>query len=109
MVTRRVNQEREEMLTFVRELSIACPYAKDNPVECPLFEIRKRELLESFEWVEQLPDALLRYLVDYHAVCISLRQAGCLTEQPGMLPEPGRSLCRNAKSVLPREVHPEWV
>ena len=62
--------EREQVLSQVLHLSLACPFDDCNTSNCPLDKVRKLPLEERTEWVCSLSDEDLEYLTTYHQICL---------------------------------------
>ena len=50
-------------------LCMACPITQDNPVTCPLHEIRKRSLAERAEWVCTRSEGEMAEIKRQHSAC----------------------------------------
>ena len=65
----------EELRASLREVAVGCPVAEPNPVDCPLFLLRKMKPRQRFRWIGSLEEADLEYLADYHRICMKVRLA----------------------------------
>ena len=55
------------------ELVNVCPVERCNPVDCPLFPLRKMERRRRRLWFNALDRTDLEYLATYHHVCMNVR------------------------------------
>ena len=58
------------------ELIKVCPVERCNPVDCPLFLLRKMNYRQRLHWFGLLGRADLEYLALYHYVCMNIRLGG---------------------------------
>ena len=65
--------EKTALRNDLLNLAVRCPVEHSNPVDCPLFGIRKLSPAKRRQWFDQLPDDDLVYLSAYHPVCAQLR------------------------------------
>jgi hypothetical protein len=54
-------------------LTEVCPFHRNNPEDCPLFELRKMEPAQRLEWFDALPEDDLAFLATYHHICLSTK------------------------------------
>ena len=71
----------EELRSSLCAVVDACPVDKCNPVDCPLFQLRKMSHRKRLLWFNALNEAELRYLACYHQVCMGLKLNGRLSPQ----------------------------
>ena len=50
-------------------LAMTCPLGQDNPVDCPLHEIRELSLAERFKWVKARTRDEAQNILSYHTHC----------------------------------------
>ena len=62
-----------ELRTGLAELINICPVDQCNPVDCPLFPLRKMNYGRRLEWFALLERADLEYLAVYHYVCMNIK------------------------------------
>jgi hypothetical protein len=74
----------DELRPTLMEVIDVCPVDQCNPVDCPLFALRKLPRRERLRWFKALNTTDLRYLADYHKVCMGLKLAARL--QPSQPP-----------------------
>lgn len=55
-------------------LAAACPHTKNNPLNCPLHEVRKLEPNAIIDWVDGLNPDSLEYLTMYHQCCLVIQR-----------------------------------
>jgi hypothetical protein len=65
---------RNQFLSIVLKLTVACPHDNSNPPYCPLHEVRKLSVEERMKWAEALSDEEMQYLGTYHQVCLQWRE-----------------------------------
>jgi len=67
----------EQHKTVLRDnllsLAVQCPMERANPVDCPLFDVRKLDPSKGRQWFKGLTRDDLVYLNAYHCVCAQLR------------------------------------
>ena len=63
----------DELHANLAELAAACPFHQSNPEDCPLFPLRKMEATRRLQWLKALSEAELRYLANYHHVCLRIK------------------------------------
>lgn len=66
-------QRRSELLDALLQVAMSCPVDHTNPVDCPLFLIRKIDLTERIQWFNSLSDDELNYLASYHGICLKTK------------------------------------
>jgi hypothetical protein len=72
-MTAQPRRQHDELRASLSALMDCCPVDQCNPVDCPLFALRKMERREREQWFEALNEADLKYLAAYHYVCQNLR------------------------------------
>ena len=65
---------REKLQTQVQALMDACPVKHDNPVGCPLHDIRQRPAPARLDWLAAASNADLQILTDRHLACLRTRE-----------------------------------
>jgi len=71
-----IDEDRQRLRKAVDALTAECPLGPKNPAMCPLHPVRKRRPSTRTKWVDSLNDDELRFLVDYHGVCLKWQEAG---------------------------------
>lgn len=66
--------QRKQLAARVRALTVACPFAQDNPPDCPLCNIRKLPLKARIAWVSSLSPEVMEGLLEYHARCLDAKE-----------------------------------
>jgi hypothetical protein len=69
----KIQARRNELRANLLELSEACPFDHSNPVDCPLFNLRKIKSRERLQWFNALAEADLVYLTTYHHICLTTK------------------------------------
>ena len=64
------SQQREQVVSEVEHLSVACPLDNCNTPNCPLHKVRSLLLEEKIKWVRGLSDEDIEYLTTYHQICL---------------------------------------
>ena len=64
---------KDKLKANLLELGEACPFHRDNPEDCPLFELRKLPRTKRLEWFRELSEEDLVYLTTYHQVCLGVK------------------------------------
>ena len=65
--------QREQILSDILNLTVACPHDYSNPPFCPLHEVRKMSFNDRIKWVHMLSDEELEYINSYHQICLHLK------------------------------------
>jgi len=73
-----------ELRAGLAELINICPADQCNPVDCPLFPLRKMNRHRRLLWFGALSRGDLEYLAAYHHVCMSLKLNAGRSGQPGV-------------------------
>jgi len=60
---------KRELEAKVFGLAMACPCDQGNPIDCPLYQIRKMSLRERHGWAHGLSETAMEALLDYHEKC----------------------------------------
>ena len=68
--SRRLRLLNEQLAEFVP----ACPWARRNPIECPLYDLRKQKVATMAKWIDGLSVAEKEYLVLYHECCLATKR-----------------------------------
>lgn len=71
-MTEQPRRQHDELRASLSALMDCCPVDQCNPVDCPLFALRKMERREREQWFEALNEADLGYLAAYHYECQNL-------------------------------------
>lgn len=69
-------EPKKELLANLLELVEACPAEQCNPVDCPLYELRKMTPPERLDWLRSLPEPDQRFLASYHYICLATKLRG---------------------------------
>lgn len=64
-------------VTAILGLAAKCPFDQTNPVECPLYALRKRSMRERYAWVRAQSPATLEALYQHHRNCLARKEQGC--------------------------------
>jgi hypothetical protein len=67
-------------------LAVSCPFADDNPPECPLHSVRTWTTDEILDWIDGLSADDLRFLFQYHDCCLAVKLETQLFGKPGPNP-----------------------
>lgn len=70
-------EKRRNLLKTVETLTVKCPMGHKNPAMCPLHEVRSRRRPVREQWLEKLADEDLRFIAEYHRICMEWQKAGC--------------------------------
>jgi len=92
-MSRALPSTPEELRPTLVEVLDSCPVDRCNPVDCPLYELRKLSRRARLRWFNALTPADLEYLADYHRVCMGLKLAAR---------SPTRSPATNRKLNVPK-------
>lgn len=65
---------REKLQAQVWALTTACPVQQDNPVGCPLHDIRLRSVTARIEWFKSMSTTELQTLMTRHLACLCTRE-----------------------------------
>ena len=76
---------REQLVS----LAAGCPHTKDNPLNCPLHEVRKLEPSAIIDWVDELNPDNLDYLTMYHQCCLVIHRESGKIGRKRKSPRPG--------------------
>ncbi len=55
-------------LTFILD---NCPLNHNNPVDCPLYQLRASSIKEKNKWLENLSEKEINNILDQHEICYS--------------------------------------
>ncbi len=66
---------KDELRASLLSLTKACPVDECNPKDCPLYSLRKMELMQRLQWFNALNEDDLVYLATYHHVCMNIKVA----------------------------------
>jgi len=69
----RLPSSVSELRASLLELLDTCPVDRCNPVDCPLFSLRKVDYRKRLLWFCALNRDDLEYLAAYHHVCMNLK------------------------------------
>lgn len=78
----RISAVGKELRSKLAELTRACPFHQANPEDCPLFPLRNMNPRRRRQWFDALPEADLRYLANYHHVCLQIKLAAQSSAHP---------------------------
>ena len=70
-------EKRGELLKAVESLVGSCPRGHNNPTMCPLHDVRARAHATRRRWLEKLTDDDVRFISEYHRICMEWQKAGC--------------------------------
>jgi hypothetical protein len=68
-------RRKDELRASLLSLTKICPVDECNPKDCPLYSLRKMELMQRLQWFNALGEDDLVYLATYHHVCMNLKVA----------------------------------
>jgi hypothetical protein len=66
-------EEKIATRDLILRLAVDCPVDRINPLDCPLYLIRKLELPERLKWFDALTADDLQYLSTYHCICMKFK------------------------------------
>ncbi len=66
-------QHKTALRDNLLSLAVQCPVERSNPVDCPLFGVRKLGRLNRRPWFQELAGDDLVYLNLYHCVCARIK------------------------------------
>jgi hypothetical protein len=64
------------------ELTVACPWANKNPLECPLCNVRKLPTSAVADWLARLTPEEKEYLILYHQCCLAIKWENEVLQNP---------------------------
>jgi hypothetical protein len=67
-------KDRQALIAYVVGLAVACPINQDNPVDCPLHELRSQSFQDRLKWVKALDDESLYLLAQHHCSCLAAKE-----------------------------------
>ena len=62
-----------ELEARVFGLAVACPCDQGNPIDCPLYEIRKMSLRQRHVWAHSQSEEDMRALLEHHEKCSAMK------------------------------------
>ena len=68
-------RRKDELRASLLSLTKTCPVDECNPKDCPLYSLRKMELMQRLQWFNALNEDDLVYLATYHHVCMNIKVA----------------------------------
>lgn len=81
-------------------IASACPLAEDDPIDCPLHELRRLNKAEVRRWLTGLTTDEQRYLLCYHECCLAVKLERALFPRQTARPaRPARPARRRAGRV----------
>jgi hypothetical protein len=66
--------DRSALIAYIVGLAVACPLNQDNPVDCPLHELRSKSFHERLTWINSLDDDHLKRLASHHCSCLAIKE-----------------------------------
>jgi hypothetical protein len=64
---------KDELRANLISLAEACPVDECNPVDCPLYLLRKMKPKQRLQWFNALDEEDLLYLATYHHICMNIK------------------------------------